>query len=124
MKRKRVKATSSKQIEFLVKLRDALSMAAEAANDYLETMAPPGVKAAAVQEETFTILKFETQQGAKIGEYEVAYNANNIEDKWSHAYNVLRNSNATIQSRYHGQGYQFSYWLYGEGKIYRQKLKV
>ena len=78
---------------------------------------------AAVKEETFTILKFEAQQGAKIGEFDVAYKANNLEDKWHHAYNVLRNSNATINSRYHGQSYAYSYWLYGENKIYRQKLK-
>jgi hypothetical protein len=78
---------------------------------------------AAVKEETFAILKFEPQTGAKIGEYEVAYKANNLEDKWTHAHNVLRNSNATIQNRYHGEGYEFAYWLYGEGKIYRQKLK-
>ena len=78
---------------------------------------------AAVQETTFTILKFEQQTGAKIGEYEVAYKASNIEDKWTHAYTVLRNSNATIKDRYHGEGYEFSYWLYGADKIYRQKLE-
>lgn len=83
----------------------------------------PKTEPAAVKEETFSILKFEPQQGAKIGEYEVAYKANNIEDKWTHAHNVLRNSNATINDRYHGQGYQFAYWLYGENKIYRQKVK-
>jgi len=77
---------------------------------------------AAVKEETFSILKFEAQQGAKIGEFEVAYKANNLEDKWTHAHNVLRNSNATIKDRYHAEGYEFSYWLYGENKIYRQKL--
>jgi hypothetical protein len=76
-----------------------------------------------VQETTFTILKFEPQQGAKIGEYEVAYKGNNLEDKWTHASNILRNSNATINSRYHGEGYACAYWLYGENKIYRQKLK-
>lgn len=83
-----------------------------------------GVKeAAAAKEETFTILKFEKQQGAKIGEYEVAYQAQNIPEKWSHAYGILQKNNATISNRYHGLGYEFSYWLYGEGKIYRQKLK-
>jgi len=83
-----------------------------------------GVKEApTVKEEIFICLKFEPQQGAKIGQYEVAYKANNIEDKWTQAFNILRQNNATINSRYHGQGYQFSYWLYGEGKIYRQKLK-
>lgn len=118
---------SSKQVEPLVKLRDAFAMASEALNEYIETLAPQGVKEnkepAAVQEATFTILKFEPQTGAKIGEYAVAYKANNLEDKWTHAHNVLRNSNATIQNRYHGEGYEFAYWLYGEGKIYRQKLK-
>jgi len=79
--------------------------------------------AATVKEETFTCLKFEPQQGAKIGTYEVAYKANNLEDKWTHAYNVLRQNNSTINSRYYGQSYQFTYWLYGESKIYRQKLK-
>jgi hypothetical protein len=110
------------QVEFLVKLRDALTMAAEAANDYLETFAPKEEKTA-VSEETFTVLKFEVQQGAKIGEYEVAYQPSNIAEKWTSAINVLKNSNATIKDRYHGRGYVFAYWLYGEGKIYRQKLK-
>jgi hypothetical protein len=116
---------SSKQVEPLVKLRDAYAMASEALNEYIATLAPPGAKEppAAVQETTFTILKFEPQQGAKIGEYEVAYKGNNLEDKWTHASNILRNSNATINSRYHGEGYACAYWLYGENKIYRQKLK-
>jgi len=54
---------------------------------------------AAAKEETFTCLKFEPQQGAKIGLYEVAYKANNVEDKWTQAFNILRQSNATINSR-------------------------
>jgi hypothetical protein len=78
---------------------------------------------AAVSETTFTILKWDPQQGAKIGPYDVAYKPNNL-DKWNSAYNILHASNATIKARYYGQGYQFSYWLWGEGKIYRQKLKA
>jgi len=116
-----------KQVEFLVKLRDASQMIADAANEYLETFAPPAAKEnkqpAAVQEITFATLRFEAQQGAKLGEYEIAYRSGNIEDKWRQAYNILRNSNATIKDRYHGEGYQYSYWLYGEDRIYRQKLK-
>jgi len=77
----------------------------------------------AVREEVFTSLKFEPQQGAKIGAYDVAYKANNIVDKWTSAFNILRQSNATIQSRCRGVDYQFSYWLYGTDKIYRQKHK-
>ncbi len=116
-----------KQVEFLVKLRDSCQMIADAANEYVETFAPPEAKEnkqpAAVAELTFSTLRFETQQGAKLGEYEIAYKAGNLEDKWRSAYNILRNSNATIKDRYHGEGYQYSYWLYGEDKIYRQKLK-
>ncbi|MCW4045213.1 MAG: hypothetical protein NWE94_06830 [Candidatus Bathyarchaeota archaeon] len=116
-----------KQIEFLVKLRDASQMMAEAANEYLETFAPATGKedkqTAAVQEITFATLRFEAQQGAKLGEYEIAYKSANLEDKWRPAYNILHNSNATIKDRYHGEGYQYSYWLYGEDRIYRQKLK-
>jgi hypothetical protein len=78
---------------------------------------------AAVREETFKCLKFEAQQGAKIGSFEVAYKEQNIPEHWNNAYNVLKQSNATINNRYHGENYEHSYWLYGEGKIYRQKLK-
>lgn len=119
----------NKQVEFLVKLRDASQMIADATNEYLDSMVPPETKQkedkqpVAVQEITFGTLRFEAQQGAKLGEYEIAYKASNLEDKWRPAYNILRNSNATIKDRYHGEGYQYSYWLYGEDKIYRQKLK-
>jgi hypothetical protein len=117
-----------KHVEFLVKLRDASLMIAEAANEYIDALAPPEVKdaqkaTAAVQETAFDILKFESQQGAKLGQFEVAYKQNNHPDKWQSAYNILRNSNATIKDRYHGETYQYSYWLYAEDKIYRQKLK-
>ena len=116
---------SKQQIEFLVKLRDAFSMAAEATNEYIDSLAPAEVKrgGTAVQELTFTALKFEAQEGVKLGNYEVAYKANNLEDKWTQAYNILNKANATIQERYHGGEYEFSYWLYGTDKIYRQKRK-
>lgn len=103
-------------------------MASEATNEYIDSLAPSEIKAgkkqaASVLELNFTALKFEAQQGAKLGEYEIAFKQNNLQDKWQSAYNILRNSNATIKERYHGEGYQYSYWLYGEDKIYRQKLK-
>jgi hypothetical protein len=118
---------SSKQAEFLVKLRDGAQMLADAASEFLKSMAPPELgldkEPTAVQEITFTMLKFDPQKGAQLGDYDVAYKAVNIEEKWIHAFNVLKSSNATIQNRYHGQVYQYSYWIYGENKIYRQKLK-
>ena len=118
----------NKQVEFLVKLRDASLMLADAANEYIDSLAPTEVKEtsktpAAVQEITFSTLKFEAQQGARLGEFEIAYKQNNLPDKWQSAYNILRINNSTIKDRYHGETYQYSYWLYGEDKIYRQKLK-
>ena len=116
-----------RQVEFLVKLRDVSLMLADAANDYLESMAPPEAKPKedkqVVSELNFTSLRFDAMQGSKLGDYEVAFKQNNLSDKWQSAYNILRNNNATIKTRYTGEGYQFSYWLYGEDKIYRQKLK-
>jgi len=76
-----------------------------------------------MQEETFTILKFEDAKGDRLGEFQIAHKSNNLPDKWSPAYNVLRKNNAVINSRYHGPDYQFSYWLFGEDRIFRQKLK-
>jgi hypothetical protein len=80
-------------------------------------------QSSAVNEDNFTTLKFEPQEGTKLGDYEVTYKQNNLPDKWQPAYNILRINNSVINDRYHGEGYQYSYWLYGEGKIYRQKLK-
>lgn len=78
---------------------------------------------AAVKEEAFTCLKFEVMKGAKIGDYKVAYREKNLPEQWNRAFNVLKQNNATISNRYYGDGYQYAYWLYGEGKIYRQKLR-
>ncbi|MFQ6116293.1 MAG: hypothetical protein ACE5NG_19725 [bacterium] len=69
------------------------------------------------------LMKYEKQQGNRLGEFEVAYKAHNMTDKWSHAYGILRQNNATITNRYHGPDYAYSYGLYGNAKIYRQKLK-
>lgn len=77
----------------------------------------------AVSEVTFTILKFEPQQGAKLGVFEVAYKQNCAAEKFQYAFEILSKANATIQSRYRGDGYLYSYWIYGESKIYRQQLK-
>jgi len=118
---------TSKQADFLVKLRDAGQMVADAANTLLKSMAPSELglenEPTAVQELTFATLKWDAQKGAQLGDFDVAYKAINIEDKWQHAFNILRSSNATIKERYHGAGYGYSYWVYGQDKIYRQKLK-
>lgn len=113
-----------KFIEFLVKVRDGSQMIADATNDYIDSMAPSETKET-VAETSFTVLKFEAQQGSKLGFFEIAFKANseNSADKWQSAYDLLTKANATIKDRYHGKDYEFAYWLFGEGKIYRQKLK-
>jgi hypothetical protein len=115
-----------KQTELALNLRDAIKIITDSANAYIEFTAASEKKspAKAVSEQTFTILNFEPLQGAKLGEYEVAYPKGNVPDKWETAYYILKNNNATIKDRYHGEGYQYSYWLYVEYKIYRQKLKT
>ena len=76
-----------------------------------------------VNEEAFRCLSFEKQVGKQIGEYEVAYKASNLPDKFQHAYSILRQNNATIAHQYHEDGYTHSYCLYGEDKIYRRPKK-
>ena len=78
-------------------------------------------EASAVSEINFN-LNFSEFNTQKLGTFEVAEEKDNIKDRWSRAYNILKQNNSTISSRYHGKDYLFSYWLYN-GKIYRQKLK-
>jgi len=79
-------------------------------------------QAVAVKEETFNGLSYGKQQGSRLGEYETAGKNGNPTDKWTSAFNVLKQNGATINNRYHGEGYAYAYWLYGEDRIYRQRL--
>ena len=117
----------NQQVEFLVKIRDAHLTFAKATNEYIESLAPPEVKEetkkAEPQETAFTEMNFVREEGPKIGVFEAAYKADNLQDKWTKAYNILTSAKATIKDRYHNEGYQYSYWLYEGNKICRQKLK-
>jgi hypothetical protein len=77
----------------------------------------------AVNEQTFLCLPFEPQEGQRIGPYDVAYEPQSPPEKWTHAMNILKANKAVIEKRFHGPGYKFAYWLFGEHKIYRQALK-
>jgi len=121
----RLDEKSEKLGEVLARLRDGLQglqPAVEAIDAFLNYLGKP-LEPTFVKEETFTILKFEPAKGERLGEFEVASKSHNLPDKWAHAYAVLKQNNAVINSRYHGPDYQFSYWLYGEDRIYRQKQK-
>jgi hypothetical protein len=72
---------TSKQVEFIVKLRDSALMIAEAADEFLKAMAPPELgletqQSAGVIEITFSILKWEAQKGFQLGDFDAAYKAN------------------------------------------------
>jgi hypothetical protein len=79
-------------------------------------------QAVAVKEETFNGLSYEKQQGSRLGEYETAGKNGNPTEKWTRAFNILKQNGATINNRYHAEGYAYAYWLYGEDRIYRQRL--
>jgi hypothetical protein len=78
-------------------------------------------RATAIPEQTFDLLKFEAHKSEKLKDFEVADKRNNLEQNWTHVSNILKAADATINSRYHGLGYVFSYWLY-QDRVFRQKL--
>ena len=116
------------EVEFFVKLRDTGQALVDIAKQRIELLTPPEVKEETKttndNEVVFTELTFEREEGPKLGAFEAAYKADNPEDKWTQAYNILKTSKATINERYHKEGYQHSYWLFEGNKIYRQPLKA
>jgi len=84
-------------------------------------------KGVGAKEESFTgLLGWKQSQGNRLGAFEfTTQKANNNSDAFARAYNILKVNNASISSRFHDKGWQFSYWLYSEktDTIYRQVLK-
>jgi len=76
-----------------------------------------------VPESVFSPLKWDLVHSDKMGDYEIAGAPSNPGQSFKDAFTVLSGDNATIKTRYHGSDYQFSYWLYGENRIYRQRIK-
>jgi hypothetical protein len=109
--------------EMLAALRNSLQGATEAIDAYITFLGKPQEPTSFTKEETFTVLKFEPSKGERLGEFEVAHKSSNLPDKWNQAYNILRQNNAVINSRYCESNYIFCYWLYGEDRIYRQRRK-
>jgi hypothetical protein len=99
-------------LQFVVDLR-------KACDSYIESVTPIEFKT--IPETVFSCLTFEPHVGEKLKEYETAQAKNNAQKEFDQAFNILKEANATINSRYHGPSYVFSYWLYSQA-IYRQKL--
>jgi hypothetical protein len=100
-------------LQFVVDLR-------QACDSYIESVTPPEFKA--IPETVFSRLAFEPHVGEKLKEYEIAQAKNNKQKEFDEAFAILKEANATINNRFHQDGYVFSYWLYSQA-IFRQKLK-
>lgn len=89
-------------VDFLVKLRDAATMIADAANEQLEKMAPPEVK---YDEADFEKLFWETKEGSK-GPYEqTSKKATNNHEIFQLLQKILKERNGFWQSKTH------KYWF-------------
>jgi len=76
-------------------------------------------------EETFNILKWSDEKGSRLGDYQVAYKAQNLPDKWQHCFNILKTNNSLIANSFHEEGYVYRYWIFPEkyeDRIFRKKL--
>lgn len=109
--------------EALLEFLNGCESGISAARQRIKEAKLPRNETPAVAEQTFLCLKFESQEGQKIGPYDVAYEPQNLPQNWASAMNILKANSAVIEKRYHGPSYKFSYWLFGEHKIYRQALK-
>jgi len=79
---------------------------------------------AGLREEAFNLLKWEASKGEKLGEFECAFKASNMPDKWNHAFNILRANNATIKNHFAPDDFIHRYWLYldkYQDRIFRKK---
>lgn len=79
---------------------------------------------AGLSEEAFNLLKWESQKGERLGNFEVAFRASNLPDKWNHAFNILRANNATIKNHFAHEGFAYHYWLYldkYQDRIFRKR---
>lgn len=80
-------------------------------------------KESGIDEKVFSCLKFEAQQGQKLGQYEIADKTKNNSEDWQRGYDVLKKLEATIKDRAKGQN--FTFWLYNNfERIYRQKRRA
>lgn len=109
-------------LEILADFANALEAAAITLKQRVAEIASAG-KATTANEEAFAVLTFEKRTGDRLGEYEISLKSANQDAKWNQAYKILEANNASINDRYHPEGYIYCYWLYDRDKIYRQRLR-
>jgi len=82
---------------------------------------------ATIPESTFSSLRYEDQKGEKLGDFQVAYRAQNSPDAWQHCFNILKANNASIKDSFHLEGYGFRYWIFPDkyvDRIFRKQLEA
>ena len=108
----------------LVKLRVQIGKLLGAQGAIGPRKEPSAPTTAAIPESVFTGLKYEPEQGVRLGDYGVAFKSLNLVQNWLSAFNVLKANSAVIGSPFHLEGYLHRYWLYEKypEKIFRKKL--
>jgi len=97
--------------------------ALEAAAVSIKQRVSQKVKTPQVSEGPFLTLKYEKRTGNKLKDFEVATKTlNSSSEDFTRCLNILKRNKATIQDRFHDQGWRFSFWEYNEA-IYLQPLK-
>jgi len=111
--------------EALLEYLEKLETATTKLKQQISNQPTPNTQPEEASESIFNVLNFEQREGARLGEYQIAQKTANPTDSWNKAFSILEKNQSTISSRYHQEGYTYSYWLYGENhdRIYRQKLK-
>jgi len=109
-------------VEFLLKLRDAAQMMADAANEYLERLAPPEVRETDLHEEPYEELPWEDGEGSK-GPYQMATEKDN--EGQQQLFNDLRNILKRNNGRFTEKSWRCYYWLGSKDDkiIFRRKKK-
>ena len=92
-------------VDFLVKLRDAAQLIADAAGEWLESMVPSDVKA---NEKTFDSLEWSEKTGTKSNYLQTTKEANDNNEAFQTLQQILRDHNGFWQSNTH------KYWFHRE----------
>lgn len=104
---------SSKQVDFFVKMRDAFTMIAEATNDYVESLAPAGVREEKAAWNPEKIVW--TQKTGQRGPYEQSEDVNNTEFKAMLKDIAAHNGKLTRDG--------FFYWIFQNGVTVGRKKR-
>jgi len=109
-------------VDFIVKLRDALQMAVDACQEYLESLVPTDEGKVEVKE-AFNSINWQSGEGAK-GPYEMARESENKEGDAFNQFNHLRNILKQNNGRFTEKSWTHYYWLGSQGDvIFRRRKK-